>query len=141
LQNDRLTATKYQDEKKLLEFDENKAYRVIDGQCIQNTREVYPQVRLGKDSIGNIINKSIGICDSPKTVRHKYGLYTNVLLSDEELEKLKSEFRDYKDRIERLSEYIESKGVKYKSHLATIRSWARKEVTQKATKKTEKIEW
>ena len=59
--------------------------------------------------------------------KHKHGEYNNVLLSDEDLEKLKAEFTDWEERIERLSEYIESKGVKYKSHLATIRSWARKE--------------
>ena len=61
-----------------------------------------------------------------KQPRHKYGLYENVLLTDEELEKLKAEFpSDYKSRIERLSEYIASSGKKYKNHLATIRSWAR----------------
>ena len=62
-----------------------------------------------------------------KPARHKYGLYQNVLLSDEELNKLKDEFIDWEERIERLSEYIESKGAKYKSHLATIRNWARRD--------------
>ena len=61
-------------------------------------------------------------------IKHKYGSYNNVLLTDEEYEKLKDEYpTDYSDRIERLSEYIASSGKKYKSHLATIRSWARKE--------------
>jgi hypothetical protein len=63
-----------------------------------------------------------------KPTRHKYGQYKNVLLSDEDMEKLKAEFpADWEQRIERLSEYIESKGAKYKNHLATIRAWARKE--------------
>lgn len=63
-----------------------------------------------------------------KENRHKYGEYKNVLLSDEEIEKLKAEFpNDYENRIERLSEYIASTGKKYKNHLATIRAWARKE--------------
>lgn len=62
-----------------------------------------------------------------KPEKHKYGQYKNVLLSDVELEKLKQEFPDtWEEKIERLSEYIESKGVSYKSHLATIRMWARK---------------
>ena len=66
-----------------------------------------------------------------KAPRHKYGMYNNVLLSDEDMEKLQAEFpHDYSDRIERLSEYIASTGKSYKSHLATIRAWARKE-TQK----------
>lgn len=60
--------------------------------------------------------------------RHKYGMYNNVLLSDEDMEKLQTEFpHDYTDRIERLSEYIASTGKSYKSHLATIRAWARKD--------------
>jgi hypothetical protein len=63
-----------------------------------------------------------------KPVRHKYGSYGNVLLSDEDYNKLMQEFpTDYNERIERLSEYIASKGAKYKDHLATIRSWARRD--------------
>ena len=71
-----------------------------------------------------------------KPTRHKYGAYKNVLLSDEDLDKLMEEFpHDYSDRIERLSEYIATTGKKYKSHLATIRSWARKD-TQSPAKAT-----
>lgn len=63
----------------------------------------------------------------PKKVKHKYGEYKNVLLTDDELDKLKSEYSDYADRIERLSSYIASTGKRYKSHYATIRNWARKD--------------
>ena len=70
---------------------------------------------------------------SKKEPKHKYGQYQNVLLTDTELSKLKDEFfYDWEERIERLSEYIESKGAKYKNHLATIRSWARKEKSGKS---------
>ena len=63
-----------------------------------------------------------------KPPRHKYGLYNNVLLTDEDMEKLREEYpTDYQDRIDRLSEYIESKGAKYKNHLATIRAWSRRD--------------
>ena len=73
-----------------------------------------------------------------KPTRHKYGQYQNVLLSDEDVEKLKSEFpKDWENRIERLSEYIASKGAKYKNHLATIRSWAKKDANEKAQKKAD----
>lgn len=65
--------------------------------------------------------------DNPS--RHKYGMYNNVLLSDEDISKLKSEFPcDWQNRIERLSEYVAATGKKYKSHLATIRSWARRDL-------------
>lgn len=60
--------------------------------------------------------------------RHRYGEYANVLLTDEDLSRLKAEFpADWRQRIDRLSEYMECKGAKYKNHLATIRSWARNE--------------
>ena len=60
--------------------------------------------------------------------RHKYGSYKNVLFTDEEYAKLQAEYpADYSERIERLSEYIASTGKSYKNHLATIRSWARKD--------------
>jgi hypothetical protein len=65
-----------------------------------------------------------------KPVRHKYGLYNNVYLSDADMEKLKTEFSDWEQRIERLSEYIASTGKSYKNHLATIRAWARKDNKQ-----------
>lgn len=63
-----------------------------------------------------------------KEIRHKYGEYNNVLLSDSDYEKLKNEFpNDYTARIDNLSSYIASTGKSYKNHLATIRNWARKE--------------
>ena len=63
-----------------------------------------------------------------KAVKHKHGQYNNVLLSDDELKKLKDEFPvDWEERIERVSEYCASKGVTYKNYLATIRTWARKD--------------
>ncbi|WP_311983961.1 phage replisome organizer N-terminal domain-containing protein [Vagococcus carniphilus] len=67
--------------------------------------------------------------DSPpkKTPKHKHGEFNNVLLTDEELEKLKKEFTDWEKRIDNLSIYIGSSGKKYKSHYLTILSWARKE--------------
>ena len=65
-----------------------------------------------------------------KPVKHKYGEYKNVLLTDDELQKLKSEYSDYDDRIENLSYYLASTGKVYKSHYATIRNWARKEGKQ-----------
>lgn len=69
-------------------------------------------------------NKSI----SKKSPRHKHGEYQNVLLSDDDLEKLKAEFpADWDRRIQRLSEYMASSGKSYKNHLATIRNWARRD--------------
>ena len=73
--------------------------------------------------------------DNKKPTRHKYGTYKNVFLTDEDMEKLKSEFPDdWQNRIERLSEYIASSGKTYKNHLATIRVWAKKDKEREALK-------
>lgn len=67
-----------------------------------------------------------------KSTRHKYGAYKNVLLSDDDLEKLKTEFpKDWEARIENVSEYVASKGKPYKDYLATIRRWAKNEKPKK----------
>lgn len=63
-----------------------------------------------------------------KPQKHKYGNYKNVLLSDEELTKLQTEFPlDWQERIENVSEYCASHGKTYKDYLATIRNWARRD--------------
>ena len=62
-----------------------------------------------------------------KYIKRKYGTFENVLLTDDEYEKLKDRFNDYEEKIERLSSYIASKGAKYKSHYATILNWARQD--------------
>ena len=69
---------------------------------------------------------------SKKPAKHKHGEYSNVLLTDDELEKLRDEFPDWEERIERLSSYVASTGKSYKSHYATIRNWAKKDHAQKA---------
>lgn len=69
-----------------------------------------------------------------KPPRHRHGAYRNVLLTDEDLEKLKSEFpADWQARIEALSEYVACSGKRYKSHLAVIRSWARRDAERAAS--------
>ncbi|MDY4214328.1 MAG: replisome organizer [Eubacteriales bacterium] len=75
------------------------------------------------------------ISDNKKPTRHKYGIYKNVFLTDEDMEKLKTEFPDdWQNRIERLSEYIASSGKTYKNHLATIRVWAKKDKEREVLK-------
>ena len=76
-----------------------------------------------------------------KPSRHKYGEYQNVLLSDQDLEKLKNAYpNDWKERIERLSEYCASSGKSYKNYLATIRTWARKEKPKQVSRVESEIE-
>lgn len=135
IRKDTYTETKYKEEKRCLSLGENSEYRLVEANPSRSRDEAVTgtltQDRIGQDSLvkDSIVEENISPPAAPtKPIRHKYGMYNNVLLSDEDMEKLRTEFpHDYSDRIERLSEYIASTGKSYKSHLATIRSWARKE--------------
>lgn len=155
LRKDRYNPTQYQEELALLDIKENNAYteRLPElpepvNESVATTwqpsgNQMATQYSIGKDSIDKV---SIGEDDpdsdesdqpapkpqKKKPVRHKYGEYKNVLLTDEELEKLKAEFPDWQERIERLSSYVASTGKTYKNHLATIRNWAKKDREQQA---------
>lgn len=59
--------------------------------------------------------------------KHNYGVNQNVLLTDDELAKLKDAYPDYEERIDSLSYYMKSTGKKYADHYMTILSWARRE--------------
>lgn len=144
IQKDRYKETNYKEEKAMISLDENKAYTLsvgpLDTDCIQHVSNTDTQVRIGKDRVR--IDKD-NIYNSPpkatKPARHKYGEYKNVLLSDEDIEKLKAEFpSDWQERIERLSEYIASSGKSYKNYLATIRNWAKRDKEKTAAEKKQK---
>lgn len=63
--------------------------------------------------------------DGKPDVKRTYGRYGNVKLTDTDLSKLKTEFPgDWRERIDRLSTYMDSTGKSYVNHLATIRRWA-----------------
>ena len=93
-----------------------------DGQPMHNRR----YINNNDNNENNENNKKRGVKQKP--IRHKYGLYKNVLLSDEDIEKLKAEIpKDYENYIERVSEYCKSSGKSYSDYLATIRNWARRD--------------
>lgn len=73
-----------------------------------------------------------------KEVRHKYGEFKNVLLSDKDLEKLKTEYGEelVEKYIKKMDEWIELNGRRYKNYYLALRQWMNKEVS----KKQEKIE-
>lgn len=104
-----------QKEKLIAEHDENLTLGITSS----NALDIDKDIDIDKDK-----KKSI----SKKPARHKYGEYQNVLLSDDDLNKLQAEFpADWGSRIERLSSYMASSGKSYKNHLATIRNWARRD--------------
>ena len=79
-------------------------------------------------------NKSLSLSlslkePSNKKIKHKYGEYKHVLLTDEEKEKLKKKFgkEGTIKKIQQMDEGIELKGYKYKSHYLAILKWAKNE--------------
>ena len=135
---DRYTETKYKEEKATLTLDENKAYTT----CIQPVYEMDTQVRLGKDRLGkdrlekDIPATAINV-GSKRPSKHKYGEYKHVLLTDEEKEKLYTEYGQHltDSCITFLDEYIEMKGYKAKSHYLAIRKWVVDAVKERDRKK------
>lgn len=140
LRKDRYNPTTYQEELALLEVKGNKSYTEKDDgnqmatTCLPNGNQMATQYSIDKNSIveDSVEKDSLSDSDEPepkksKPVKHKYGEYNNVLLTDEELDKLKDEYIDWQERIENLSSYVASTGKSYKSHYATIRNWARKD--------------
>ena len=82
------------------------------------------------------INNKPGKKAGKKPVKHKYGEFKNVLLTDNEYENLANSFgislRD--DAISFLDAYIEEKGYKSKSHNLAIRRWVIDAVKNRAKK-------
>ena len=74
-------------------------------------------------------NKNVKNEKNDKEVKHIYGKYKNVKFTDKQLGTLKTEFpNDWQERIDKVSGYVESKGIKqYSNNLATIRNWAKKD--------------
>ena len=150
LRKDRYSPTQYQEELARLEVKENKSYTEKALEIPMATtwqpsgNHLATQYSIDKYSIDKIsILEEDSDSNEPeqptpqktKPIKHKYGEYKNVLLTDDELEKLKAEYFDYKERIERLSSYVASTGKSYKSHYATIRNWARKDKEQPVPKR------
>lgn len=118
IQKDRYTPTVYTEEYQSLYIKDNKAYTEMDKGCIQSVSEMDTQISIDKDRLDK---------NSRGGEKHAHGFFANVLLTDDELQKLAAEIPSYEEYIEKLSHYIESNGKKYKSHYATILMWHRKD--------------
>lgn len=123
LRSDRYKPTIYTEEKAQLQLNENQSYILKDTSGI-------PTVYLDKNSIdknsieeNSIDSEQVATPSSPS--KHKYGEYKHVLLKDEELKKLNTEYGEEttKKAIKYLDESIEMKGYKYKSHYLAMRKW------------------
>lgn len=150
IRKDTYNETAYKEEKAMLILDENKSYKLVESERIQPVDEPSTQVRLGKVSIGkDRLDNNIPASEeksstaSAKANKHKYGEYKNVLLKDEELQKLQKEYQNWEELIKYLDEYIEMKGYKAKSHYLCIKKWVvdavKKENLRNPKKDTSKV--
>jgi predicted phage replisome organizer len=73
---------------------------------------------------------------SEKPKKHKYGEYGHILLTERELGQLRDDYGgNVEELIKYLDEYIEMKGLKYKSHYLAIRKWVVTAVSEQKKKK------
>ena len=96
-------------------------------------REYRKQIATSEPQEGYNVAKRLDIRDKSienkdniakrKPEKHKYGQYQHVLLTDEQLLKLKAEYPNYLALITYLDEYIEMKGYKAKNHYLAIKKW------------------
>lgn len=86
IQSDRYKSTVYQEEKAMLQVKENKAYTLMDTECIHDGYSLETQVRLGKDSI--VKDNNIILSDKPTKTEKPYRIIVDYLN-----EKVGSKFR------------------------------------------------
>ena len=90
-------------------------------------KEIEIEIEKDKDKEIECISESASPLPTrtPKPSKHKYGEYKHVLLTDDEVSKLKTDFgTDMMHKaITFLDEYIEMKGYRAKSHYLAIRKW------------------
>ena len=130
IQKDRYTPTVYTEEYQSLYIKDNKAYTEADKGCIHSVSEMDTQISIDKNRLDK---------NSRGGEKHAHGFFANVLLTDDELQKLAAEIPNYEEYIEKLSHYIESNGKKYKSHYATILMWHRKDREKQPVAPTETL--
>lgn len=109
---DGLLKIREQNRKRQAKFKENHPKQLESGQ--NNVKVTLPV------TVSNAIDIDIDIDKEIKNTKKKYGEFGNILLFDEEREKVSE------SEIENISVYVESTGKKYKSHYATILNWRRK---------------
>ncbi|MCD7894586.1 MAG: replisome organizer [Erysipelotrichaceae bacterium] len=97
-------------------------------ECIQNVSKMSDSIvkdSIVKDSIVKNINNTPTNQEETKKkiIKHKYGEFKHVLLSDDEMKRLKNDFPFYEDLIKILDEYCETSGKTYKNYSLVLRKW------------------
>ncbi len=86
----------------------------VEVQCLENQGQLNKNNKLKNNKNNNIYKQ-----------KHYYGEYKNILLTDDELDKLNRDYGEDKTQIaiKFLDEAIEMKGYKYKSHYLALKKW------------------
>ncbi len=115
---------------KLAEQPTNKKLAVQSTElAVQLTELAEQSTKVSSSDVTQKIKETI-----QKKLYKRYGEFNNVLLTDEEYQKLKDKLGSNSDDwIETLSRGIESKGYKYQSHYATILNWERRDQKEKGS--------
>lgn len=124
-EQNRIRQQNYRDRQKQLKIESNVTDNVTNNVTDNVKSNVNCSISISnslyKDNSNNNIKKD--------TIKHKYGKYKHVQLTDKEYEKLVADFGQGKlDKcIQILDEYIEIKAPKYKNHNLVIRGWVKDE--------------
>lgn len=124
---DRYNKTIFNDEKGGITTDDNKVYQECNTNRIQ---DVVHSVDTGKVRLGKV---SKGKEEKKKPVKHKYGEFNHVLLTDKEYEELPSKVDDREKWIRKCDEYCERTGKTYQNYSLTMQGWYRDEVKEKGS--------
>ncbi len=82
----------------------------------------------------NTNNNTNNTNNSKKRVtRHKHGQYSHILLTDEQYDRLKSEYPAIDETIKKMDEWIQLKGKPYKDYNLALRKWLKDEPKTKPT--------
>ena len=96
--------------------------------AVSSTQLAEQSTKVSSPAVAQKIKETI-----QKKLFKRYGEFNNVLLTDEQYNKLRDKYSDNgaKDWIEILSRGIASKGYKYKDHYATILNWVHRDEKDK----------
>ena len=135
IRKDTYKETPYKDEKALLELDENNAYKYVEESRGRAVDEPWTQVRIGKDRIGKdrVGESSV---EEQTAIPTAHGTHHLVNLTDTELDGLINTYgkETTEDYIQRLDEYMFTRGKQYPNHYRTIISWVEEDKKKKAKK-------
>ena len=137
IRKDTYKETTYKEEKSLLEFDENNAYRLADTSRPRAVHEPLTQVSIGKDSIGKVRLVEGSVVDDTATATEedteedKLKLIGGTLgkgvvyLTDRQVSALLERlgYDGFNRGVKRLAEFIIEKNAHVHNHFETILKW------------------